>query len=263
MKIISSLILLFVLLSDAFAVMHKDELTYQQGDRVLKGMLVFDDAFEGKRPGVVVYPEKWGVNDFALLRAEMLAENGYVALVADIYGDGNNTRKLEEADALEASVNADAAAWSAAAIAALDTLKTQRNVNKDKVAAIGLGMGVRSALMVGLSGAQLGGIACMHGPLPEISADKAGSISAKLLFLLGSADNTTPIADFIASAGSLSDAGLEWETVVYGGAMQSFSNPYADSYGLENMSFNMEAEQKAWERVLAFLENLFEEELNI
>src|SRR5687768_12430026 len=61
---------------------------YKDGDVTLKGYLAYDDAVEGKRPGILVVPEWWGVNDYVKSRAEQLAKLGYVAFVADIFGDG-------------------------------------------------------------------------------------------------------------------------------------------------------------------------------
>ena len=59
----------------------------------------------------------------------------------------------------------------------------------------------------------------------------------------------------------MTQADKPWELVVYGGAEQSFTDPYADSYGLENVTFSENAEKKAWDQILQFFESLFEEEL--
>jgi dienelactone hydrolase len=64
---------------------------YKDGDTTLKGFLAYDDAIEGKRPGIVVSPEWWGLNDYPKSRAEQLAKLGYVAFAADIYGEGYTT----------------------------------------------------------------------------------------------------------------------------------------------------------------------------
>src|SRR5215212_799886 len=64
---------------------------YKDGDTTLKGFLAYDDAVEGKRPGILVVPEWWGLNDYPKSRAEKLAKLGYVAFAADIYGEGYTT----------------------------------------------------------------------------------------------------------------------------------------------------------------------------
>ena len=64
---------------------------YRQGETVLHGYLVHDDAIRTKRPGVLVVHEWWGLNDHARAAAEALAKAGYVALAVDMYGEGKNT----------------------------------------------------------------------------------------------------------------------------------------------------------------------------
>ena len=77
----------------ALAVMQQEAVSYKDGDVELNGVIFWDDAFTGKRPGVLVAHEWWGLNDYAKLRAEMLAETGYVAFAADMYGAGKITRQ--------------------------------------------------------------------------------------------------------------------------------------------------------------------------
>ena len=61
---------------------------YEHDGTKLKGFLAYDDATKDKRPGVLVFPEWWGLNDYAKTRAKQLAELGYVAFAADLYGEG-------------------------------------------------------------------------------------------------------------------------------------------------------------------------------
>ena len=41
---------------------------YKVGDKTFKGYMAWDDAVTGKRPGVLVFPEWWGLNDYARKR---------------------------------------------------------------------------------------------------------------------------------------------------------------------------------------------------
>ena len=50
---------------------------------VMKSYLAYDQQIKGKRPGVLVVPEVWGLNDYARKRTRMLAELGYTALAVD------------------------------------------------------------------------------------------------------------------------------------------------------------------------------------
>src|SRR5215212_3421766 len=72
---------------------------YKDGETTLKGYLAYDDSIDKTRPGVLVVPEWWGLNDYSKSRARQLAELGYVAFAADIYGNGFNTTDQKEAGA--------------------------------------------------------------------------------------------------------------------------------------------------------------------
>ena len=43
---------------------------YRHGDTVLEGYLAYDDGIEGKRPGVLVVHEWWGISPYVKKRAE-------------------------------------------------------------------------------------------------------------------------------------------------------------------------------------------------
>ena len=64
---------------------------YTIGQSSYEGFLAWDDSFEGKRPGILVVHEWWGLNEYARSRAEQLAALGYVALAVDMYGKGKVT----------------------------------------------------------------------------------------------------------------------------------------------------------------------------
>jgi dienelactone hydrolase len=72
---------------------------YTHDGEPLEGYLAYDDSLEGQRPGVLVVHEWWGLNDYARKRTRMLAELGYVAFAADMYGGGKTTRDPSEAGA--------------------------------------------------------------------------------------------------------------------------------------------------------------------
>ena len=83
-----ALLLLFFSVTSAYAEIKTETIEYKAGDTVLKGYLAYDDSIKGKRPGVLVVHEWWGLNDYARKRAQMLAELGYTAFALDMYGEG-------------------------------------------------------------------------------------------------------------------------------------------------------------------------------
>src|SRR5258708_21642519 len=76
--------------------MQTHDIDYRDEAVNLRGFLAFDQKAAGRRPGVLVFHEGVGLGDFAIARARMLAELGYVALAADMFGDRRQTRNLQE-----------------------------------------------------------------------------------------------------------------------------------------------------------------------
>lgn len=91
------LFLLLALSTTAAAALQTREVAYTAGGTVMKGYLAHDDAFEGRRPAILVVHEWWGHNAYARKRAKMLAELGYAALAVDMYGNGRTAAHPEDA----------------------------------------------------------------------------------------------------------------------------------------------------------------------
>jgi len=77
--------------------MANKTLEYRDGAVTLKGYLA-DDGRSGARPGVVLFPEAFGIGEHVIERAKRLAALGYVALAADPYGDGAQAEDLHAVD---------------------------------------------------------------------------------------------------------------------------------------------------------------------
>src|SRR4051812_23867763 len=97
MRTLIMLAVVMAMATPSWAALKKQMVPYDQDHTVLEGYLVYDDAFAGKRPGVLVVHEWKGLNDYAKMRADMLAQLGYVAFAADIYGKGVRPQSVEEA----------------------------------------------------------------------------------------------------------------------------------------------------------------------
>src|SRR4051812_24467859 len=93
---------------------------YKQGDTTLEGYVVYDDAIQGKRPGVLVVHQWLGLTDYEKHRAEVLAQLGYVAFCADIYGKGVRPKDVKEAGAQAGKYKGDRALLRTRVNAGLD-----------------------------------------------------------------------------------------------------------------------------------------------
>ena len=96
------LIITFLVLACAGAVraaIRTETVEYKQGDTTLEGFVAYDDAIPGQRPGILIVHQWLGLTDYEKHRAEMLAQLGYVAFCADIYGKGVRPQNTQEAGA--------------------------------------------------------------------------------------------------------------------------------------------------------------------
>jgi dienelactone hydrolase len=244
----------------ALGAVKSKTIEYTHEGTTLKGQLYWDDAAKGKRPGVMVVHEWWGLNDYAKGRAEMLARLGYVALAADMYGQGQMTTHAPEAKGWMEQITANVDAWRGRALAGLAALRAQPQVDPARVAAIGYCFGGATVMQMAYAGADLSGVASFHGSLPPAPQGLApGSIKPKVLAAHGAADTFVPAERVQAFQKGLEDAGAVWEFVTYGGTKHSFTNPEAAKAGMEGMAYNQRADRRSWELLQSFLKEVFQE----
>ena len=105
---------------------------YRAGETVMQGYLAYDNALDGRRPGVLVVHEWWGHNDYARKRARMLAALGYTALAVDMYGDGKQADHPQDASQFSGEVTRNMEIAAARFDAAKQLLQQQPSVNPDQ-----------------------------------------------------------------------------------------------------------------------------------
>lgn len=244
-------ILMVCFASMARAEVKMDPVEYKHADTTLKGFVVYDDAVTGKRPGVIVVHEWWGINDYPKERARMLAQKGYVAFAADMFGDGKTTEHPQEAGEWAGALAANKDVAKARFMAAYDILKKDPRVAADRMAAIGYCMGGSVVLRMAFDGVDLDGVASFHGGLfPEPAA---GPVKASILVCHGAADGFMPEDVVLQFQKNLAASGADYEFISYGGAKHSFTNPGADKRGIAGLEYNAAADRRSWAALLDFL----------
>ena len=250
----------------AHAVVQTREIPYQDADgQRLIGYYAYDDAMEGKRPGIVVVHEWWGLNDYAKRRARDLAALGYSALAIDMYGDGRNTEHPEDAKAFSSAALKDPKAAAKRFNAGLDLLRIQPRTDSGKLAAIGYCFGGKVVLDAARRGEPLAGVVSFHGPLVTQTPATPGSVKAKVLVEHGAADSMVTEAQVEAFKKEMDAAGASFEFVSIPGAKHGFSNPDADrlghaghdSHGGPDIAYNNKADESSWADMQAFFNKLF------
>jgi dienelactone hydrolase len=257
MQKLFSLFLLLAIGSVAQAEVRTKAITYDDEGTRLTGHLFWDDASDAKRPGVLVIHEWWGLNDYAKQRAHMLAELGYVAFAADMYGDDRVTTDPKQASEWMQEVTADPELWRQRANKGLAQLQSSELVAEGQVAAIGYCFGGGTVLQMAYGDAPVRGIVSFHGSLPAAPEESKGRIGPKILVLHGQAD--TFIAPEVVTnfQNKLEEAGANWEMDIYGGVRHSFTNPKVGEYGIENLKYDAQADARSWQRMQDFLAESF------
>jgi dienelactone hydrolase len=229
---------------------------------VMKGYLAYDENIKGKRPGVLVVDEWWGLSDYGRKRARMVAELGYTALAVDMYGEGKQATLPDDAAKLSSEVMKNIDVAKARFMAAMDFLKQQPTVDPNRVAAIGYCFGGGVVLNMARQGVDLKGVASFHGSLTPIKPAQPGTVKAKILVLNGGDDKFITPEQIEAFEQEMKAAGAHFQFISYPGAVHSFSNPEATELGKKfsiPIAYNANADKKSWNELKEFLKTIFGE----
>ncbi len=237
--------------------MKTETIEYRDGEVTLKGFLAYDERQTGKRPGILVMPEAFGLGAHAKQRAQRLAELGYVALAGDPYGNGFEAKDLEEAIKHASELNQDVTKFRRRGRVALDTLTSLAQVDATRLAAIGFCMGGTFGLELARDGAPLKGVVTFHGGLGTQRPAAAGQLKAKILVCTGADDPFVPAAQVTAFQEEMTKAGAEWQVISYSNTKHSFTNADADSVGNPGLAYNKLTDERSWKAMASFFEEIF------
>jgi len=235
--------------------MKTQTFAYTAGDKHCLGYLAWDETAAGPRPGVLVFPEAFGLNDHARQRAERLAQSGYVALAVDMYGEGALFKDMSQLGAVIQPLYSDRALWRSRARAALDALLTVPQVDRGRLAAIGHCFGGTTCLELARSHAPLAAIVTFHAGLNTGLPEDAGQIQSKVLICNGADDPLVKPEAVDALLAEFRRDKVDWQVIHFGNTVHSFTNPDADARGAPGFAYSPSAEARSW----AAMQHLFTE----
>lgn len=257
MRIATFIFFLAVLAGTAEAKILTEVIEYRHGDVVLEGYLAYDDALDGKRPGVLVVHEWWGINPYIKNRVEQLAGLGFVAFAADIYGKGIRPGSTEEASRVAGSYRSDRMLLRQRARAGLDVLNSYPLVDVKRTAAVGYCFGGTTVLEIARSSAQISGVVSFHGGLSTPAPASPNSVNTRVLVLHGGNDPFVPDREVVAFTEEMRKSGADWQIVSYGGAVHSFTNPASGNDPSKGLAYSEAADRRSWEAMQAFFREIF------
>jgi carboxymethylenebutenolidase len=234
-----ALVLLFTL--STLAATPKN-VSYKSGDETVQA-IIYTPEGKGPFPGIVVIHEWWGLNDWVKEQASKLSDQGYVALAIDLYR-GKVAVTPDEAHEIMRGVPEDRALRDLHA--AVEYLKAQSNVKKDRVASIGWCMGGGYSLDVALQEPTLTAAVINYGHLASDS-ESIKKIKASILGLFGGQDRGIPADDVKKFEQALKQQGNKVEIVIYPDAGHGFENPN------NKTGYRADDTADAWKRTVKFL----------
>lgn len=197
----------------------------------LTGELFYDETLgDKKRPAIILFPAFEGRGDFVLDYAKKMAEKGYITFAADMYGDASVSPTLEGCFTLIKPFLENRALVRRRAILAYHTLLEQKNIDANKIGAVGFCFGGMCVLELARSGENLHAGVSIHGVFAK-SALETFPIKSKLLVLHGYEDPQVPPTSLTDFAKEMSDADVkDWTFTFFGDAKHSFTDPKTGTF---------------------------------
>jgi dienelactone hydrolase len=221
---------------------------YADGAQKLNG-LVTDNA-GGRLPGVLVLPAWKGIDQEARTTALALEKQGYIAFVADIYGEGNVPADNAAAGKAAGSYRSNYQAYQHRIELALEQLK-KAGALPDKIAVIGYCFGGSGALEVARAGFPVVGIVSIHGGLGKDSSRVNGPLNTKMLIENAALDAGVTPEVMSKLTKEMNDGKADWQVVTYAYCKHTFTDPASPDY-------NQVMSHRAWQHTLLFLKEVLE-----
>lgn len=225
---------------------------YQVDGTACQGYVATPADGAAARPAVLVVHDWLGVTDAVRMRCDMLARVGYLAFAADVYGADVRPGPAE-APRVAGSYYGDQKLWRARVSGAFDRMLAEPGTDAARTAAIGYCFGGSSVLQLARTGADVHGVVSFHGRLSAGPPGESDAIRAKLLVLHGALDPVTPDEAVAAFEHELrATAGLDWQMVIYSGAMHAFAVPGTDAPD-HGAQYDETADRRSWTAMKGFL----------
>ena len=226
---------------------------YADGGTALTGWLARPAG--PARGAILIFPTIANVNPAVERRAQMLAEDGFIALIADFYGAP--IADFAEAGRLAEVLRADVDVYRARLTAGLTALRAQAGVLDLPAGAIGYCMGGQAALELARTGADITCAVSFHGTLGTGRPALPGAIKARLLVCHGDADPMVPRGNVLRFWEEMDTARANWHFHAYAGVRHGFTDPDSDARGLDAVKYDASADRQSWAATLALFDELF------
>jgi len=233
-----------------------DSFTYEQDQKSFEGYLALPKAANKKLPAILLIHDWTGLDEYEIMRAKMLAENGYIVFAMDMYGKGIRAKDHKSAGELSGTYAKDRKLLRSRIETSLNLFKARADVDTTKIAVIGYCFGGLAAIEAALMGADIRGVATFHAALsfPTLAID-AKNIKAPLLIHHGGADAFVPEKDIKTLKLEFDKAKVKYQIIVHEGATHGFTLKSNEGHAEHHlgMKYDPKADLASWASLLSFL----------
>jgi len=230
-------------------------IVYQGPGGPFEGVAAWDDSVAGTRPGVLVVPNILGQKEADNLVADRLAALGYVALAADLYGQGKRATRGPDQSLYMDQLNADRGLLLERLRASLATLAGLEEADEARLAAIGYCFGGKCVLDLARSGARVAAVTSFHGLYDRPPYDTVSPMKARVLVCHGWDDPLAPPDAVVGLGRELTEAGADWQVHAHGGAGHAFTDK--GSPPQKGFGYNESADRRSWTAMKNLLAETF------
>lgn len=228
-----------------------EPVVYEIDGQPYEGYFALNEGFGDEQPIVLVIHDWNGIGDYEKRRVQMLAEQGYAAFAADLYGQGIRPTNPEQSREESSKLYADRATLRQRLFAGLAQAQQLSGVDPERVVAIGYCFGGASVLEFARAGADIDGFVSFHGGLATPDDQDYSQVKGAILILHGADDPVAPMTQVAELADAMTKANVEYDMEIYGGARHSFT---VWSANRETSRYDAMADTKSWDALLQFLD---------
>ncbi|MFS4460945.1 dienelactone hydrolase family protein [Bdellovibrio sp. HCB2-146] len=244
---------IFAFALSANAAVKTEVVIYKDGKTELEGFIAYNDSVKTPRPGILIVHQWMGLSENEKMRAQKLAELGYVAFAVDIYGKGVRPQNQQEAGKLATEYKNNRALFRQRELAAYNFFKKDKRVDAGKLVVMGYCFGGTGALELARTGTPLAGAVSFHGGLSNPQPQDAKKIKAPVLVLHGAIDPNVPTSEVEAFQKEMNEAKVDYQFIAYANAVHAFTQKEAGNDNSKGAAYNELADQRSWKALLSFL----------
>ncbi len=220
--------------------------TFEHSGATLIGRIARPQSDKKTTPAVLVLPSAQGLGLHVCNVARKLAEQGYVAIAADLYGNGVHFSEPDQCGPSIIPLMNDPHLLRTRLAAWLEQLRIQPDVDSTRIAAIGYCFGGQCALELARSGAEITLAVSYHGLLSTTLPAAVGSIQARIAVFTGARDPWAPREQVTAFEDEMRAANAKWQITIFGDACHAFTMEEDAGMALEGLGYDALSDALAW-----------------